>query len=89
MKDIHKLGLRGRRSTFLKASLLIVQCKLGWVLSNLYDQEEGVPQGGVLCTTLFNIKIDDIVKCLDNLTGWSLYVDDFFVFAFVQRVCEQ
>ena len=29
--------------------------------------------------TLFNIKINDIVKCLDNLTDCSLYVDDFCI----------
>ena len=44
-----------------------------------YDQEQGVPQGGVLSTTLFSIKINDIVKCLGNLTDCSLYVDDFCI----------
>ena len=42
-------------------------------------QEQGVPQGGVLSTTLFSIKINDIVKCLGNLTDRSLYVDDFCI----------
>ena len=42
-------------------------------------RSRGVPQGGVLSTTLFNIKINDIVKCLDNLTDCSLYVDDFCI----------
>ena len=32
---------------------------------------------GVLYTTLFSIKINHIVKCLGDLTGCSLYVDDF------------
>ena len=41
--------------------------------------EQGVPQGGVLSTTLFSIKINDIVKCLGNLTDCSLYVDDFCI----------
>ena len=54
-----------------------MQVRVGSTLSDLYDQEQGVPQGGVLSTTLFNIKINDIVKCLDNLTDCSLYVDDF------------
>ena len=35
--------------------------------------------GGVLSTTLFNIKINDIVKCLGKLTDCSLYVDDFCI----------
>ena len=36
-------------------------------------------KGGVLSTTLFSIKINDIVKCLGNLTDCSLYVDDFCI----------
>ena len=53
--------------------------KLAPFLSDYYDQEQGVPQGGVLSTTLFNIKINDIVKCLGNLTDCSLYVDEFCI----------
>ena len=48
-------------------------------LSDYYDQEQGVPQEGVLSTTLFNIKFNDIVKCLGNLTDCLLYVDDFCI----------
>ena len=81
MKDIHKLGLRGRLPTFIESFLAdrAMQVRVGSTLSDLYDQEQGVPQGGVLSTTLFNIKINDIVKCLDNLTDCSLYVDDFCI----------
>ena len=80
-KDIHKLGLRGRLPTFIESFLAdrTMQVRVGSTLSDLYDQEQGVPQGGVLSTTLFNIKINDIVKCLDNLTDCSLYVDDFCI----------
>ena len=81
MKDIHKLGLRGRLPTFIESFLAdrAMQVRVGSTLSDLYDQEQGVPQGGVLSTTLFNIKINDIVQCLDNLTDCSLYVDDFCI----------
>ena len=34
---------------------------------------------GCLSTTLFSIKINDILKCLGNLTDCSLYVDDFCI----------
>ena len=54
-----------------------MQVRVGSTLSNFYDQEEGVPQGSILSTTLFNIKITNIVKCLDSKTDGSLYVDDF------------
>ena len=56
-----------------------MQVRVGSSLSDFYDQEQGVPQGGVLSTTLFSIKINDIVKCLGNLTDCSLYVDDFCI----------
>ena len=90
MKDVHKLGLRGRLPTFIESFLAdcTMQVRVGSTLSDLYDQEQGVPQGGVLSTTLFNIKINDIVKCLNNLTDCSLYVM-IFVFAFDQKACEQ
>ena len=75
------LGLRGRLPTFIESFLAdrTMQVRVGSTLSDLYDQEQGVPQGGVLSTTFFNIKINDIVKCLDNLTDCSLYVDDFCI----------
>ena len=81
LKDIHKLGLRGRLPTFIENFLAdrAMQVRVGSSLSDYYDQEQGVPQGGVLSTTLFSIKINDIVKCLGNLTDCSLYVDDFCI----------
>ena len=77
LKDIHKLGLRGRLPTFIENFLAdrTMQVRVSSSLSDNYDQEQGVPQGGVLSTTLFSIKINDIVKCLGNLTDCSLYVD--------------
>ena len=55
-----------------------MEVQVGSSLSDYYDQEQGVPQGGVLSTALFSI-INDIVKCLGNLTDCSLYVDDFCI----------
>ena len=81
LKDIHKLGLRGRLPTFIENFLAdrTMQVRVGSPLSDYYDQEQGVPQGGVLSTTPFSIKINDIVKCLGNLTDCSLYVDNFCI----------
>ena len=56
-----------------------MQVRVGSSMSDFYDQEQAVPQGGVLSTTLFSIKINDIVKCLGNLTDCSLYVNDFCI----------
>ena len=41
--------------------------------------EQGVPEGSILSHTLFNIKIKNIVKCVNDADS-SLYVDDFGIF---------
>ena len=56
-----------------------IQVRVGSTLSDLYDQEQGVPQGAILSTTLFNVKLNDIINCLDYKTDSSLYVDDFCI----------
>ena len=39
----------------------------------------GVPQGSILSVTLFNIEINNIVKCLNLGVEGLLYVDDFLI----------
>ena len=39
----------------------------------------GVPQGSVLSVTLFNIKMNNIVKNINSRTNCALYVDDFLI----------
>ena len=53
------------------------QIHLGTMLSDVFHQEEGISQGAILSTTLFNVKINDIVKQVDPGVECSLYVDDF------------
>ena len=55
------------------------QVQIGTTLSELQEQEMGVPQGSILSVTLFNIKINNIVKCLNLGVEGSLYVDDFLI----------
>ena len=56
------------------------QIHLGTILSDkIFHQEEGVPQGATLSTTLFNVKINDIVKQVDPGVECSLYVGDFVI----------
>ena len=64
LKDIHKPELGGRLPTFIEKFLAdsTMQVLVGSSLSDIYDQEQDVPQGGVLSTTHFSIKINDIVK---------------------------
>ena len=56
-----------------------MQVRVGSSLSDQFEQAQGVPQGSILSTTLFNIKINNIVNCLDLKTEGSLYVDDFCI----------
>ena len=79
LRDLHDLGIRGRLATFIESFLAdrLVQVRVGSTLSEQFDQAQGVPQGSILSTTLFNIKINSIMDCLDPKTDGSLYVDDF------------
>ena len=82
MKDLHDIGLRGRLlpkfiSNFLSDRSFNV--RIGLTLSDTFKQEQGVPHGSILSPTLFNIKINNIVKCVND-TDSSLYVDDFGIF---------
>ena len=81
LKDLHNFGLKGRLPNFIESFLedRTIQARVGSTLSDLYDQEQGVPQGAILSTTLFNVKLNDIVNCLDYKTDGSLYVDDFCI----------
>ena len=82
LKDLHNMGLRGNLPIFIGNFLSnrIFQIHLGTTLSDkIFHQEEGVPQGAILSTTLFNVKINDIVKQVDPGVECSLYVDDFVI----------
>ena len=72
LKDLHDLGLKGRLPLFIQNFLedRTMQVRVGSTLSDLYDQEQVVPQGSILSTTLFNIKINNIVNCLDTKNRW-------------------
>jgi len=48
-------------------------------MSDEYDQETGVPQGSIISTTLFIIKIDNVTKSLSPDVHHFIYVDDFVI----------
>ena len=81
LKDLHNFGMKGRLPNFITSFLedRTIQVRVGSTLSDLYDQEQGVPQGAILSTTLFNVKLNDIINCLDYKTDGSLYIDDFCI----------
>ena len=79
LRDLHDLGIRGRLAAFIESFLADrwIHIRVGSTLSEQFDQAQGVPQGSILSTTLFNIKINSIMDCLDPKTDGLLYVDDF------------
>ena len=81
MKDLHNMDLRGRLPNFIKAFLTDrkFQVRIGTTLSDIQQQEEGVPQGSILSITLFNIKMNSITNCLNPRVDSYLYVDDFCI----------
>ena len=79
MNDLHEIGLKGRLPIFVQNFLSNREFKVrvGSTLSEAHNQEQGVPQGSILSVTLFSLKINNIVKCLNPGVDCSLYVDDF------------
>ena len=81
VKDLKNLGLEGRMPIFIQNFLQDrrFRVRMGEVFFEEKQQEMGVPQGSVLSVTLFNIKINNIVKNINSGTNCALYVDDFLI----------
>ena len=83
LKDLYDMGLTGNLPIFIQNFLcnrtfaVIYGPRYGHMISDPFPQEEGVPQGAILSTTLFNIKLNGIVKEIIPGVEVSLYVDDF------------
>jgi len=75
MKDLYDAGLRGRLPLFVQGFLQNrqFQIRLGLHISDVFDQEMGVPQGSILSVTLFALKISSIVYPLvsNALFTWT------------------
>ena len=67
MKDLRDMELKGRLPNFMKSFLSDrkFRVRIGSTLTDIQNQEEGVPQGGVLSVTLFDTKINSITNCLN------------------------
>ncbi|GBL93760.1 putative RNA-directed DNA polymerase from transposon X-element [Araneus ventricosus] len=75
LKDLFDIGIKGNLPLFIKNFLQtrVFQIRIGNILSDNFDQQEGVPQGSV---SLFIIKIIGIVSKLPSYVNSSLFVDD-------------
>ena len=77
------MGLRGNLPIFIGIFFyptgLFKSIQVHFLSDKIFHQEEGVPHGAILSTTLFNIKINDIVKQVDPGVEYSLYVDEFVI----------
>ena len=78
MRNLRDFGLKGRIPHFMNGFLLDrkFQIRIGSTLSDMKNQEDGIPLGSVLSVTLFSIKISIINKCLSPGVVGSLYVDE-------------
>ena len=85
LRDLHELGVKGRLANFLESFLAerSIQVRVGSTLSDTFRLSQGVPQGSILSTTLFNIKMN----CLDP-KQMGHYMLTIFVCATDLRVCE-
>ncbi|GBN62776.1 putative RNA-directed DNA polymerase from transposon X-element [Araneus ventricosus] len=93
LQDLFNCNLRGNLPIFIQNFLRLRQFRVevGYQLSALFTQEEGVPQGSVLSVTLFALKINSIFKHLQPSIKSFLYVDDLYIscsgdnMAFIER----
>ena len=76
---LHEFRVKGRLANFVESFLAnrSIQVRVESTFTDTFGLSQGVSQGSILSTTLFNIKISSIMNCLDPKTDGSLYVDDF------------
>lgn len=83
LMKLQEYGLRGHLPMFIANFLTNRQIKvrLGNIHSDLYEIQNGIPQGSVLSCTCFLIAMNDIGKYIPQGISQLLYVDDFTIYA--------
>ena len=78
LNELYGFGLRGKLpiliSDYLKNRKF--QVRVGDKLSDMFNQEMGVPQGGILSVTLFIIAMNTVVNFINSEITYSIFVDD-------------
>ena len=74
---LYQLGFRGHMMHFINAYISdrTFQVRCG-VLSDVFTQEFGLVQGGVLSPMLFNVAIDSIFDSIPRGISCAIYADD-------------
>ena len=82
LRTLYGWGIKGHLGNFINHFLSerYFQVRIGNTLSNVFAQENGVPQGSVLSVTLFSIAINGIIESIPTSVQSSLYVDDLAIY---------
>jgi len=74
LQDLQDLHLQGHLTNFIKIFLINRKFSVQLLnhMSDEYDQETGVPQGSIISTTLFVIKINNITIFTSECPSLSL-----------------
>ncbi|CAL4067481.1 unnamed protein product, partial [Meganyctiphanes norvegica] len=86
LEKLYSLGFRGNLPIFI-ANLLsdrTFRVRMGSTFSDLFCQENGVPQGSVLSPTLFMLLINDILSASSTHIKYTLYADDIVIWSDAQ-----
>ena len=86
--NLTMMGIHGKMLKFIHNYLedRYIKVKIGKTVSSIERTQVGVPQGGVLSATLFNISINTILDDLPPGIKGSLYADDLVIYHTSKRI---
>lgn len=81
LMSMHKMGIRGNLANYIKNFMSNRKFKvmLGNVSSEVFNQDNGVPQGSILSVYLFLIGINNLLNCIIHPAEGYLFADDLVV----------
>ena len=82
LRKLKAIDILGQMGFFIQNFLCnrVFNVRVGKYLSELHEQEQGVPQGSIMSVTLFALAINDIVSEVSEDVCKSLYVDDLAIY---------
>ena len=81
LKEFLEMNIKGNMFNFLRSFLTdrYFKVKIGNTYSELFKQEEGVPQGSILSVICFTVAINKIVKTISAPVKCALFADDLYI----------